>query len=220
MRTVLLLALGLAVHVDTTRAQCAGCGADYNRGDRASVERSDASAKADRADHGERGGGAVDRSDRGERGGGGLADRPDRPEPSEKRSLEGMTVTKAEARGQTIKDVSKEVVERGGRPFVVKSEGRSDSAAHQRGAIDIRSKDITSAERHEEAKTLSKELGKEHTVVVEEVHARAAGTQGPEAQVNTAYRDGVEGRTRVGEIKATATHTHAQPELPRELPKQ
>jgi hypothetical protein len=122
-----------------------------------------------------------------------------------------MTITKEDARRQEIEDVVHEIP----RQPAIKSRHRDDSAAHKRGAIDYSSKDLTEAERHEEARQLSDALGSKgigHTVVVEEVHVREPGTEGPSGQVNTAYRDGVQGNVRVGEAKATATHTHVQPE--------
>lgn len=104
------------------------------------------------------------------------------------------------------------------RPITVTSEHRDNSAAHRRGAIDIRSKDISTEARHTEARQISKALGKDHTVVVEEVHRvdHKRGQHGPEAQVNTAYRDGNKGSTRTMAIPKSdsATHTHIQPEVP------
>jgi hypothetical protein len=97
------------------------------------------------------------------------------------------------------------------RPITVTSGHRDNSTAHQRGAIDIRSQDISSAARHREAANISRALGSNHTVVVEEVHKVNRGQQGPEAQVNTAYRSGVQGNVRTGPVKASATHTHIQP---------
>lgn len=95
------------------------------------------------------------------------------------------------------------------RPMTVTSEFRDDSAAHRRGAIDISSKDLTSAQRHAEAKTISNSPGlKNHQVIVEEVHTTKYG---PNAQANTTYQNGVQGNTRWGEVKASATHTHIQP---------
>lgn len=100
------------------------------------------------------------------------------------------------------------------RPITVTSGHRGNSAAHRRGAIDIRSRDIPSPARHTEAAALSRGLGRNHTVVVEEVHSvnRRAGVQGPQAQVNTAYRNGVRGNVRVGPVRASGTHTHIQPD--------
>jgi hypothetical protein len=116
--------------------------------------------------------------------------------------------TPAEQR-QHIKEA---VITTVGRDVKVTSEHRGNSAAHQRGAIDISTKDLPATQRHTEAKQISKTLGKDYTVVVEEVHRVPKGQQGPEAQVNTAYRAGTQGNVRTGEIKASATHTHIQPD--------
>jgi len=101
------------------------------------------------------------------------------------------------------------------RPVTVTSGYRGNSTAHQRGAIDISSKDLTPSARHGEAQQISKALGSQHTVVVEEVHRVPKGAHGPEAQINPAYRDGQRGNIRVGPIKADATHTHIQPDAPK-----
>lgn len=129
--------------------------------------------------------------------------------------LEGLTITKEDARRQEIKDVTGEVLASRGRKLEVTSEHRDNSTAHQQGAIDYRSKNISSEERHEEAKEVSEALGEHHTVVVETVHRPEPGAEGPTAQIDTAYRDGQEGKTRVKEVKATETHTHVQPDLPK-----
>jgi len=100
------------------------------------------------------------------------------------------------------------------RPMVVTSRHRDNSEAHKRGAIDISSKNLSSAQRHAEARALSKALGPRRTVVVEEVHA-APRHYGPEAQRNTAYRNGVQGNSKLGPVRASATHTHIQPDAPR-----
>jgi hypothetical protein len=163
-------------------------------------------------------------------------ERPDRPEarpsgsaqntapkPAEKaspktadvRNLPALTITKEAARRQEIKDVTGATLGSRGRQMVATSEHRDNSPAHQNGAIDFRSKDLSPEDRHHEAKAVSKALGSHHTVVVEEPHAPAPGAEGPKGQVNTAYRDGKKGNTRVTEIKASATHTHVQPDVPK-----
>ncbi len=119
----------------------------------------------------------------------------------------------AKASADSIKQSAQPIVESSNRAFRVTSEQRDDSPAHQRGAIDYRSKDIPSEQRHTEAAAVSRALGPDHTVVVEEVHRPAPGAQGPSAQTNTAFRNGVQGNERVGQDKATATHTHVQPEV-------
>lgn len=76
------------------------------------------------------------------------------------------------------------------------------------GAVDFSSKDLEREERHDEAKELSKRGGPDHTVVVEEVHRPQPGAEGPSGQVDTAYRNGEQGKSRVKDIKASNTHTH------------
>jgi len=97
-------------------------------------------------------------------------------------------------------------------PITSRDRTTPPSAAHNRGAVDYRSNDISTRARHREASTLSQRLGGRYTVVVEEVHRPARGAAGPSAQINTAYRGGNRGNTRVGPIRATGTHTHVQPE--------
>jgi len=138
------------------------------------------------------------------------------PKAAEVRTLPGMTVTKESARRQEIKDVTHATLDSRGRQMVVTSEHRDNSQAHKNGAIDIRSKDLSPEQRQSEAKAVSKALGSRHTVVVEETHAPAPRAEGPKAQVNTAYRDGKKGNTRVTEMKASATHTHVQPDVPKD----
>jgi hypothetical protein len=129
----------------------------------------------------------------------------------QKSTSEGITITKPEARRQVIEDKVAEVP----RQPVVTSRDRTTppSPAHDRGALDYRSNDISQQARHQEAQELSKSLGPTHTVVVEEVHRPAVGAQGPAAQVNTAYRNGAEGKTHTLPATATSTHTHVQPEV-------
>lgn len=83
---------------------------------------------------------------------------------------------------------------------------RPSSLAHQRGAVDISSKDMTPEARHKEAQDLSGLLGPCYDVVVEEV----TGTM----QKNTTYRNGAKGRTRSDlPLTVSATHTHIQPAI-------
>src|SRR5579862_7649550 len=57
-----------------------------------------------------------------------------------------------------IKEVTAPVVETTGRDFRVTSEQRSDSAAHQRGAVDYSSKSLAPDARQVEAKRVSEAL--------------------------------------------------------------
>jgi hypothetical protein len=99
------------------------------------------------------------------------------------------------------------------RPMEVTSTDRikPPSAAHNHGAIDIRSNNISSAHRHEEARAISKNVGPSGRVVVEEVHRPGRGQAGPSAQIDTTYQNGAKGSARAHDIKATGTHTHVQP---------
>jgi hypothetical protein len=93
-----------------------------------------------------------------------------------------------------------------GRPMVVTSRHRDDSPAHQRGAIDISSKSLSTVQRHNEAKTISKNLGSGYTVVVEEVDHKTG------KQTNTSYANGqLLNRHTNQPILASETHTHIQP---------
>jgi hypothetical protein len=91
------------------------------------------------------------------------------------------------------------------RPMAITSEDRSKPAspAHDRGAIDIRSNNISGEQRNQEARRISKNLGPNYNVVVEE---RGRGTQ-----TNTTYNNGQQGHQRDVKPRATATHTHIQP---------
>lgn len=109
-----------------------------------------------------------------------------------------------------IESTTQRVLEDRGRELDVTSRHRDDSPAHARGAIDYSSKDLSTTERHEEAREVSRALGDNHQVIVEEVH-RAAGGHGPAAQENTTYQGGDKGATRWGAVKASGTHTHVQP---------
>lgn len=125
--------------------------------------------------------------------------------------LPATTVTKKDAYRQDVRD---SVSAGSNRSPVVTSEDRTSpkSAAHDRGAIDIRSKDINSAARHQEATNISKQLGNRGTVVVEEVKRPSPGAAGPTAQVNTSYKNGAQGKTKTLGQTASETHTHVQPD--------
>jgi len=111
---------------------------------------------------------------------------------------------------QHIEKVTKETLDKRGREMVVTSRYREDSAAHMRGAIDIRSKELSTEQRHAEAKEISKNLGKDYTVNVEEVD-RPIGSQ-----TNTSYRNGELLNRHENQPKtATDTHTHIQPDVPK-----
>lgn len=122
----------------------------------------------------------------------------------------GEPTAEAQSAREHIETTTSEVLDGRGRELEVTSRHRDDSTAHQRGAIDYRSNDISSSERHEEAREVSRALGNNHQVVVEEVH-RAEGGYGPSAQQNTTYQGGERGASRWGDVKATGTHTHVQP---------
>lgn len=128
-------------------------------------------------------------------------------------TLPPTTVTKKDAYRQDVKDA---IQSGSSRSPKITSEDRTSpkSAAHDRGAVDFRSKDVSSTQRHTEAANVSKSLGTRGTVVVEEVHKPAPRAAGPSAQFNTAYKNGTEGNTRTTGVKATETHTHAQPDPP------
>jgi hypothetical protein len=107
---------------------------------------------------------------------------------------------------QHIESIVKAALEARGRQMVITSGYRDNSDAHRRGAIDISSKDLSQEDRHAEAKDISAKLGKEYTVIVEEVD-QASGTQ-----TNTLYRGGQSIAKQPNQPKsATATHTHIQP---------
>ena len=108
-----------------------------------------------------------------------------------------------------IENVAKITLESRGRKMEVtsRSEGREGSAPHMRGAVDIRSKDLSSKARHAEAQEISKNLGAGHVVIVEEVDFKSG------KQTNTSYRDGKPHKTHKNQpITATNTHTHIQPD--------
>jgi hypothetical protein len=112
----------------------------------------------------------------------------------------------AENNREWIKLGVREYMAASGRDTKVTSEYRENSAAHRRGAIDISSKDLTPAQRREDAKAISQKLGKGYTVVIEEV-----GADGK--QTNTSYREGKLLNTHKDQPKtASATHTHVQPD--------
>lgn len=97
------------------------------------------------------------------------------------------------------------------RPYRITSEDRTTpkSIAHDRGAVDFSSKEVSARTRHTEAQRLSQKLGPYNRVVVEEVRR---DTKGRKYQVDTTYQNGGKGNTRVHEkVRASATHTHAQP---------
>jgi hypothetical protein len=117
---------------------------------------------------------------------------------------------RSQALRQHIKDVTGEVLQSRKRELNVTSEYRANSEAHKAGAIDISSKNLSAKDRHSDALAISKKLGSNFRVVVEEVDAKT------NTQTNTTYQGGVKGRTRTGlEKRATATHTHIQPVLPK-----
>ena len=127
--------------------------------------------------------------------------------------LDGMTITKKDARRQDVKDAISVGAPR--KPKIT-SEDRINppSKAHDRGAVDIRSKDVSAEQRHKEAKDISKALGSRGTVIVEEPHRPARGAAGPSVQFNSAYKDGRAGNVRTGPAIANEVHTHVQPDLP------
>lgn len=108
-----------------------------------------------------------------------------------------------------IERTTNQVLTERGRTMVVTSRHRDNSQAHQRGAIDIRSNDISRQARHDEARAISERL-RNHNVVVEEVRGNR--------QTNTTYRNGVQGAERNLPRHATGTHTHIQPDRPRCTP--
>lgn len=78
--------------------------------------------------------------------------------------------------------------------------------AHERGAIDFRSKDVDATTRHTEAKKISQRLGDRYIVLVEEVDG--------DSQLNTPYRGGVQRPKPYVKKPRTAdgTHTHVGPD--------
>jgi hypothetical protein len=105
-----------------------------------------------------------------------------------------------------IKSVVRDYLASQGREMKVTSEYRKNSAAHMRGAIDLSSKDLTTGQRHADAKEISRQLGKGYTVVVEEVTA-------DRTQTNTSYRDGKLLNIHKDQLQtASNTHTHIQPD--------
>jgi len=111
-----------------------------------------------------------------------------------------------------IEEVTRETLAKRGEPMVVKSRYRDDSEAHKRGAIDISSKDLKPDVRHDQAREISKNLGKEYDVIVEENHDYHKKTK-----TTITYRDGIKGNTR--EVAITRNdegiHTHIQPIKPK-----
>lgn len=118
--------------------------------------------------------------------------------------------TLAENRRKHIENVTSDVLHEHGRQMEVTSRHRDNSSAHRRGAIDISSKNLSEMERGAEAQDISARLGPHHRVVVEEVHRPKSGV-GPSAQKNTTYQNGAKGDPTWQPVKATATHTHVQP---------
>lgn len=108
-----------------------------------------------------------------------------------------------------------------GRDFVPTSGHRGNSGAHENGAFDYRSRELTIAQRHTEARELSQALGPHAQVIAEEyvaidpgVGSLAASATGPVA-AQTTYVNGVQGNTRfVTPGKDFAPHTHVQPSGP------
>lgn len=100
-----------------------------------------------------------------------------------------------------IENTTRQVLQDCGRTMVVTSRHRDDSAAHQRGAIDIRSINIPQPTRHAEAQEISRRLPN-HNVIVEERRGNA--------QTNTTYRNGQQGAVR--QVPPHATATHIQPD--------
>jgi hypothetical protein len=119
------------------------------------------------------------------------------------------TRSDANQRRQQIEQTTQRVLQERGRTMEVTSRDRQNSTAHQRGAIDIRSKDIPRTERHSEARVISRELGRNHTVIVEE---RNVPPIAPGYQMNTSYRNGQPVRSSAQPGRATETHTHIQPD--------
>jgi hypothetical protein len=89
------------------------------------------------------------------------------------------------------------------------------SRAHAEGAIDYRAYDISSAQRHEEGKALSKSLGPNFTVLVEETYIPGRTPGGllyiAPIHVMTTYINGQQGRTRFhSPLAGQNTHIHVQ----------
>lgn len=127
-------------------------------------------------------------------------------------NLPGVTITKKEARRQEIEDS----VQRLPRKPKITSRDRQEppSVPHNvNGAIDFRSKNVAMQQRHAEASLLSRQLGRNYTVIVEEPHKPARGAFGPSGQINSAYRNGQAGNVRTGPTLATEIHTHVQPQI-------
>jgi hypothetical protein len=97
------------------------------------------------------------------------------------------------------------------RPLHVTSRDRPagplKSAAHDRGAIDISSKALSHKRRHREALEISRSLGRNNTVVVEE----KIQANGRTYDQHTSYNNGRLIRRVTKPSRATATHTHIQP---------
>lgn len=91
--------------------------------------------------------------------------------------------------------------------------GSNPSAAHADGAVDFRTNDISSQERHSEAQAVSAILGPSFTVVVEEAASDAMpdGSMAP-VIVETPYCNGVVGhvKSHVPQSSDNVTHTHVQ----------
>lgn len=130
----------------------------------------------------------------------------------DERNLPGITITQSGSRATEAADASEAELNARGAEYNETSRTRTDppSEAHNHGAVDFSSKGETEEQRHADAKAISGRLGNRGTVVVEEVYRPAPGAEGPSAQRNTAYKNGERGRQRLGEDRATATHTHVQ----------
>lgn len=113
----------------------------------------------------------------------------------------------ADSQRAFIEKTASEVLNRRGQTLVVTSRDRSNSAAHRRGAIDIRSKHLDPEQRRADAMAISEALGKDYTVVIEEVDEKST------LQTNTSYRSGKLVRpSYVTPRRADGTHTHIQPD--------
>lgn len=120
-------------------------------------------------------------------------------------------ILRAEEIRRNISEIARGVVERTDLRVYVETDGYrnldpdSPWEPHERGAIDYRSKDIGSIERQAEAREISRLLGSDHVVIVEEVDGGK--------QTNYSYRGGTLVRPPYETARrASGTHTHVQPD--------
>lgn len=140
---------------------------------------------------------------------GGIAkqsDRPMRDKTIERSAKDMREVVKSTGRDHLEKSVQKAT---NGEAKVTSRdrEGALKSPAHDRGAIDVVTRNTSTEKQHVEALRMSKEAGAGHTVIVEEKGKGQAGKD-----LHTVYVNGRKVSTSERPPRATGDHVHLQPE--------